>query len=239
MTDVLQGYRDAWDKKPALRVTYYDIFDRIASVCVSGPTLEIGAGIGKLRERLPNVIASDIQFSPWLNLVADAQNLPFREGMFGNIVMVDVLHHVEFPIRFLRAAGKVLRPGGRLVMVEPAITWGSAFFYHWIHQEPVDMSAEIFSDGTPDPERNPYAANQAIPTLLAEQSQRFHELVPELRIVDVSWFSFAVYPLSGGFKRWTLVTEAMARKGVKLERRFEAPFGRWLGFRMLIVIERQ
>src|SRR5688572_22018819 len=110
-----------WDRKPVLRAIYRDMFDRIAHACGPGPTLEIGAGIGKLKERLPDVIASDIQFSPWLSLVADAQNLPFREGTFGNIVMIDVLHHVEFPLRFLHSAGKALRPGGRLVMVEPAI----------------------------------------------------------------------------------------------------------------------
>jgi SAM-dependent methyltransferase len=238
MTEALRTYRDIWEQKPALRAIYRDMFDRIADACGPGPTLEIGAGIGKLKERLPDVIASDIQYSPWLSLVADAQNLPFREGTFGNIVMVDVLHHVEFPLRFLRDAGSVLRSGGRLVMVEPAITWGSALFYRYLHQEPVDMSAEIFAEGTPTAERDPYAANQAIPTLLARHGERFHRLIPELRIASVSWFSFGVYPLSGGFKSWSLVGENMAKKGLALERRLEHSLGRQFGFRMLIVIER-
>jgi SAM-dependent methyltransferase len=239
MGDTLRAHRDIWDSKPALRLVYRDMFDRIAAACGPGPTLEIGSGIGKLKERLPDVISSDIQFSPWLTLVADAQNLPFKEKTFGNIIMVDVLHHVEFPMKFLRAAGMVLRPGGRLIMVEPAITWGSAFFYRCIHQEPVDMSAEIFGEGIPNPERDPYAANQAIPTLLARNSERVHRLIPELRITRISWFSFAVYPLSGGFKQWTLVSESTARKGMELERRLESSVGRWLGFRMLMVVERQ
>jgi 2-polyprenyl-3-methyl-5-hydroxy-6-metoxy-1,4-benzoquinol methylase len=42
---------------------------------------------------------------------------------------VDVLHHLEFPVVFFREAARVLRPGGRVLMVEPAITWGSSFFY--------------------------------------------------------------------------------------------------------------
>ena len=227
-----------WDRKPVLRLIYRDIFDRVAAACGPGPTLEIGAGLGKLRDRLPDVIASDIQFSPWLSLVADAQNLPFRDGTLGNIVMIDVLHHVEFPLRFLRAAGQALRPGGRMVMVEPAITWGSALFYRYIHQEPVDTRAEIFADGVPDPHRDPYAANQAIPTLLARHRQKFHRLVPELRIKTVSWFSFFTYPLSGGFKPWALVNATLAKKGLAFERRLEALLGQSLGFRMLIVIER-
>jgi len=228
-----------WDRKPVLRLIYRDMFDRLADACGPGPTLEIGAGLGKLKERLPDVIASDIQFSPWLSLVADAQNLPFRNRTFGNIVMIDVLHHVEFPLRFLRAAGQALRSGGRLVMVEPAITWGSVLFYRYIHQEPVDMSAEIFAEGTPDPHRDPYAANQAIPTLLARHREEFHRLVPELHISAISWFSFATYPLSGGFKPWALLNERLARNGLAIERRFEGLLGRSFGFRMLIVIERQ
>jgi SAM-dependent methyltransferase len=239
MGDTLREHRGVWDTKPALRLIYCDMFERIAAACGPGPTLEIGAGIGKLKTRIPDVVSSDIQFSPWIDLVADAQKLPFNGGTFGNIVMVDVLHHVEFPMKFLRTAAEVLRPNGRLVMVEPAITWGSALFYRYLHQEPVDMSADIFVDGVSDPERDPYAANQAIPTLLVRHASRFHQLVPELKLTDVSWFSFAVYPLSGGFKRWTLVNEGMARAGIALERRLEPVLGRSLGFRMLTVMARQ
>src|SRR5579863_9357222 len=126
MSETLDGYRSIWDRKPVIQAVYRDMFDRIAARCGEGPTLDVGAGIGKLKERLPDLIASDIQYSPWLDLVADAQHLPFAPGSLGNIVMIDVLHHVEFPIRFLRAAGTALRRGGRIVMVEPAITWGSA-----------------------------------------------------------------------------------------------------------------
>jgi SAM-dependent methyltransferase len=238
MSEVLAHYRDIWDRKPVLRAVYRDMFDRIAARCGPGPTLDIGAGIAKLKERWPDVIASDIQFSPWVDLVADAQNLPFAPGSLGNIVMVDVLHHVEFPIAFLQAAGEALRPGGRLIMIEPAITWGSSLFYRFIHQEPVVMSADLFATGAPDPDRDPYDANQAIPTLLVRNRERFHQLVPSLRIVDIAWFSFAVYPLSGGFKPWVLVSEAVARRFLKLEQCVESQLGRWLGFRMLIVVKR-
>jgi hypothetical protein len=100
------------------------------------------------------------------------------------------------------------------------------------------MSADIFQDGTPNPDRDPYEANQAIPTLLVRHSERFHALIPELRIVEVSWFAFVIYPFSGGFKPWTLVSANMARKGLQLERRIERALGRGFAFRMLIVIQK-
>jgi hypothetical protein len=100
------------------------------------------------------------------------------------------------------------------------------------------MSADLFATGAPDPDRDPYDANQAIPILLVRNRERFHRLVPSLQIAEVAWFSFAVYPLSGGFKSWSLLSEAMARRCLHLEQRFERRIGRLLGFRMLIAVER-
>ena len=111
MADVLQDYRKVWDRKPVLRLVYNDFYDRIAAACASGLTIEIGGGIGNLKQRLNDVVATDIQFESWLDCVADAQHLPFATGIAANIVMVDVLHHIEFPIVFFREAERVLRRG--------------------------------------------------------------------------------------------------------------------------------
>jgi SAM-dependent methyltransferase len=236
--DALQLYRAIWQRKPVLRVIYNDFYDRIAATCVPGVTIELGGGSGNLKERLDDVIATDIQFAPWLDAVADAQYLPFAPCSAANIVMIDVLHHLEYPTAFFREAKRVLQPGGRVVMVEPAITWGSSLFYRLIHHEPVCMSADILGDGQPDP-RNPYDSNQAIPTLLATRDRnRFHNLFPGLRIVRADWFAFAAYPLSGGFKRWSLISENFARRLLHVERRIESVVGQFGGFRMMLVIDK-
>src|SRR5262249_34443933 len=146
---------------------------------------------------------------------------------------------LEFPIAFFREATRVLRPGGRVLMLEPAITWGSSLFYRLLHHEPVRTSAEVLDEGEPDPRRDPYASNQAIPTLLATRDrQRFHRLLPLLRIARVEWFSFAAYPLSGGFQAWTLISASLARRVLRLERAIEPALGRFMGFRMLLVVEK-
>ena len=239
MRQAFDRYREVWDHKPVLRLIYDDFYDRIVAQCVSGLTIEIGGGIGNLKRRLPEVIATDIQFAPWLDCVADAQHLPFCAGAAANIVMVDVLHHLEFPVRFFREAIRVLRPGGRIVMIEPAITPGSTLFYRFLHQEPVRMSADPLVDGTPDPRRDPYAANQAVPTLIATRDRRrFESLFPQLKISRVEWFSFAAYPLSGGFKRWTLMPQVLAPQLFRLERALEGALGRVGAFRMTLAIEK-
>jgi SAM-dependent methyltransferase len=236
----IRYYRTIWDEKPVLRTVYDDMYRRVLENCGAGPILELGGGSGNLKQRLPHCISSDIQLSPTLDLVADAQQLPFGDGSLGTIVMVDVLHHVEFPIRFLREAARALRPGGRLVMVEPAITWGSTLPYRVFRHEPVIMSVDPLVDGTPDPKRDPYASNQAIPTLIATRHRdRFHRLLPDLRVTRVAWFSFISYPLTGGFRRWSLISARVAARLLSLEKAVEARAGRHLACRMLIVIEKR
>jgi len=99
------SYRSVWSSKPILRVVYRDYYRRIAEAWVAGETIEIGGGIGQLKTFIPTAISSDIQHSPMIDLVADAQNLPFRSGAISNIVMLDVLHHIEFPLLFFRESG--------------------------------------------------------------------------------------------------------------------------------------
>jgi SAM-dependent methyltransferase len=239
-TAALEGYRDIWTTKPALRAVYDDFYDRLAAACRAGLTIEIGGGIGNLKKRLKDTITTDIQYAPWLDCVADAQRLPFAGESAGNIVMVDVLHHIEFPIELFREAARVLRPGGRLLAVEPAITRGSVLFYRIFHHEPVCMSARVLAEGAPAPGRDPYIGNQAIPTLLATRERdRFHHLCPGLRLVRVDWFSFASYPMTGGFKPWSLLGPGIARRMLRIERAIEPLLGRAMAFRMMLTVEKR
>jgi SAM-dependent methyltransferase len=239
-TDPLNQYAEMWDRKPVMRAIYNDFYERLAPECRPGTTIEIGGGIGNLKQYLSDVIATDIQFAPWLACVADAQRLPFAAGAAANIVMVDVLHHLEFPVVFFRDAARVLQAGGRILMVEPAITYGSSLFYRLFHHEPVRTSAEVLGDGTPDPHRDPYDSNQAIPTILATRERaRFHARFPEFRIARIVWFALAAYPLSGGFKPWSLLSARAARRLMQFERLLEPAIGRFAGFRVMIVIEKK
>jgi SAM-dependent methyltransferase len=223
-----------------LRAVYGDLFDRIVSRCAPGQTLEIGGGIDNLKEKIASLWTSDIQYSPWLDLVVDAQRLPFPSGGLDNVVMLDVLHHVEWPLLFLRETARALRSGGRIVMVEPAITWGSTLFYRFIHHEPMVMSVDPLVEGAPRADRDPYDSNQAIPTLIATRYRnQLHKMIPDLMITEVCWFSFLAYPLSGGFKKWSLVPLSIVGHLLRAERFFEAKLGRHLGFRMLTVMQKQ
>ncbi len=233
-------YRAVWDRKPGLRAVYRDIYQRILAETVPGPILELGGGSGNFKEFAPDAVSSDILFVPWLDVVCDAQRLPFADGTFANVVMVDTLHHVENPVHAMAETARVLRRGGRLIFCEPAITPVSGMFYRLFHREPVDMSVDPIQSGAISADKDPYDSNQAIPTLLVGRSrERLAGILPGLRLTRLEWFSFLAYPLSGGFQEWSLLPAAAARPLLTLEWRLRRVFGRLAAFRLLAVYEKQ
>lgn len=238
----LAEHRDLWMQKPALRAIYTDYHRRLlAAMPAEGPYLEIGAGSGHMRASGAPVISLDILAAPWLDVVGDAHSLPFANSQFGGIMLLDVLHHLASPEVFFAEACRVLRPGGRLAMIEPGITPVSWLFYNFLHQEPVDLSVDPLVAPPSDVARDPFTANQAIPTLLFARSRdrrRFQTRFPELTIRKRAWASLFAYPLSGGFKRWTLVPGAAVPPLLALETAVMPLLGPLMAFRLAIVLER-
>lgn len=234
-------HRRVWQEKPTLRLLYADYHRRLLDACPPGPLLDIGGGTAHLKASRPDAVSIDILPFPGIDVAADAHRLPFRSSHFAGIVMLDVLHHLERPIEFLREAARVLRRGGVLAMIEPGMSPLARPFYDRFHQEPVDMSANPFEPAASAGPRDPFDSNQAIPTLIFERPENRSELarrVPELALRRVEWLSLLAYPLSGGFKPWCLVPAGLAKALVAVEDALPAAVRRACGFRLFAVLER-
>jgi len=235
----LQSHKRIWENKPILRYLYANWYNEIIENLNQGRTLEIGGGIGNLKNYLSNVVSTDIAKVPWLDAVADAQKLPFQNNSFDNIVLFDVLHHIENVTYFFNESERILNNGGRLVIMDPYISWMSWPVYHFLHPEPVDFSQDPFKGVSPDPQRKPFDSNQAMAKLIFEKGlKRFLNLYPGMALLKRKYCAFFAYPLSGGFDKPALLPTRMLKGLSNVELLF-APLGRLLGFRILIVLEKK
>jgi SAM-dependent methyltransferase len=234
-------HRSRWENKRSLRLLYRDYHRRLLESCAAGRILEIGGGTAHIKDFRSDIVSTDILSFPGIDVVADAHSLPFPDGLFAGMVMLDVLHHLERPIEFLNEASRVLRPGGRLAMIEPAMTSVARRFYARFHEEPVDMEADPFAPVAIDSKRDPFDANQAIPTLLfatPAARNRVEKVIPSLRVRSVEWLSLFAYPLSGGFQDWSLIPPVLVGPALAFEEKVPEMLRKHIAFRMKVVIER-
>jgi len=235
---ILIAHRDTWKRKPTLKFLYTDWYQQITSQLIAGNTLELGGGSGNLKEFSPDVICTDIVKVPWLDAVADAQSLPFGHKSLSNIVLFDVLHHIENPALFLNEAIRVLTVGGRIIIVEPYVSLLSWPIYKFIHPEPVDFQQDPFAITPSSKTRKPFDANQAMSKLIFEYHYKeFTNRFKPLTLIKKRYISYFVYPLSGGFDQKSFIPRWFVAPMMRLEQKLEF-MGKFIAFRIFIVLEK-
>lgn len=119
------------------KVGSYSSLETMLDVCalpVEGWLLDAGGGTGRVASALlgqaQGIVVADasrrmLDFAasqPGLRTAAAfSERLPFTEGTFDRVIMVDALHHVEDQAKTACEMFRVLRRGGRIVIEEPDI----------------------------------------------------------------------------------------------------------------------
>lgn len=220
--------------RPELRAVYHDFVNRLrAAAGPRSPVLELGAGPGITKSVWPEVIATDMIPSPWLDSVCDAGSLPFPDASIGAIVILDVLHHLPSPLTFLREASRVLPAGGRLVAIEPWITPASYVLYRYFHHEDCDLSVPIHRPFCSP--KQPYDGNAAIPYKLSQLTLPGHGI--PLRLAARQPFVGLPYLATLGFQRQSPIPAVCLAAARSLDRLLN-PLARALATRALLVWER-
>jgi SAM-dependent methyltransferase len=229
-------HREIIRGKPLLRDVYDEWYAALAAPLAGArPVLEIGSGAGYLADVLPGLITSDVRATPATRVVLDAHHLPFAPGGLGAITMTNVLHHLPDARTFFAEAGRAVRPGGVMALVEPWVTPWSRLVYRYLHHEPFDPDAAHweFEKGGPLS-----AANGALPWMLFERDRsRFERECPAWSVETVAPGWPLRYLVSGGVSLRAFAPDAARGLLRALDRGLERRADRW-GMFALIVLRR-
>lgn len=239
LTEALELQERSWRERPLVRDLYLSWYRMIVESLsdARGPTVELGCGIGKFREVKPDALMTDVAPTRWTSHVVDAHDLPYGDGSVGNLVLLDVFHHLANPARFLDEATRVLARKGRVVIVDPYCSPVSTPFYKFFHHERTDLSAPAFEVDL-QIESAPLESNQARTTLIFYRNRsRYSVRWPQLPMIHEQRFATFAYPLSGGFTRSPLLPPRFTSLAARVER-LTAPLAPLLAFRCEVVLER-
>lgn len=191
--------------KPFLRRIYSDWYQMICSKIPAGDgaVLEIGSGAGHLVEFAPGAIRSEVFLCRNVDLVTDARQLALRSGSLKAIAMTDVFHHIPEPEAFLQEASRCLRPGGRVVMIEPWVCEWSKLVFGRLHHEPFLPAADSWKL----PQGGPLSgANGALPWIVFVRDRKILSgKFPEFEIEEIVPMMPLRYLVSGGISMRNLV----------------------------------
>jgi SAM-dependent methyltransferase len=111
---------------------FYEMYRREVIARVSGTPnreiLEVGCGEGMMFDGTPivpiqmDVSMRRVRFAREKGqpaLCGDGYQIPFVDGSFSTVLLIAMLEHTSEPWRVLKEARRVLKPGGRAIMVVP------------------------------------------------------------------------------------------------------------------------
>lgn len=238
MSQRLEAHRLVWQEKKILREVYTNWYRKVLKDLKPGRTIELGSGSGNFKSFKKDIIAADIEKCPWLDMCFDAHFLPFRNQSIGNIVMIDVLHHLSDPVGFLKEAARVLVDRGRVILIEPYPSFFSRFIYGKFHPEPFKMNEDYFIKRSRQ-KKDPWDSNQAIAYLLFyQQREKFVDLFKNVFLIKKAVKTDCIlYPASGGFENKALIADFMIPIFKFLEF-LASGLRRFLAFRCYIILEK-
>lgn len=123
---LLAAHERVWNRKVIIRQLYETWYEKIAAELQPGSIIEVGAGTGNLKRWLKTRgrprWTLDILPGKYVDMQAEALQMPLAAGSVDKIVMVDALHHFARPLALLKHAHEVLHPRGRLLHIEAVVS---------------------------------------------------------------------------------------------------------------------
>jgi SAM-dependent methyltransferase len=198
-----------------LYLHYYDEYEAtVARAAPGGIVLEVGAGGGFYGKIRPSLVSLDLRPGANVDILGSALALPVRSESTSAIVLLNVLHHLPDPTSFFRECERILKPGGRVCLIEPYAGPLSRHLTRPLHHEPWDEAG----DWTLPPSGPLTGANMALPSIIFQRDRaRYQAEFPNLPVDRLRLHKIILYLLSGGVSMRSFVPGALFRPILALE----------------------
>jgi len=195
-----------WEKKKLLQKVYYGFYELIKNsvdFSVGGNIVELGSGIGKIKDVIPSCITTDIFDNPWVDRVENAYKLTFENKSVSNLILFDVFHHLEFPGNAFDEFNRVLNNDGRIIIFDPCMSALGLVSYGLLHHEPISLSKEItiYAKNKREVEESGYYAAQGNAYRIFQKQKIYEELLSKWEVINYKKYSAITYLLSGGYSK--------------------------------------
>jgi len=230
-----------WNRKPILKTLYGDFYRLIARKLSNLPEskiVELGSGLGNIHEFIPNCLRTDLFPNPWIDQIENAYQLSFPDESLSDLILTDVFHHLKYPGTALQEFSRVLRKGGRVIMLEPCISALGWMVYGVLHEEPIAMTKEIEWEAPGDwsPDKVDYYAAQGNASRIFV-GKSLQDKLTGWEKMETQRLSAIAYAASGGFSKPQLYPTSalpLMRKLEKILDRFPALFAT----RLLVMLKK-
>ncbi len=233
--------RASWNAKPLLREVYAHFYRMIRDRLPAGrkgAVVEIGSGMGNIKEWIPDCVTTDLFPNPWLDRVESVYRLSCADSSASAFVLFDVFHHLRHPGAALADMRRALEKGGRVILIEPDMGALGRFIFGKFHHEPLGLGEKIEWDAPAgwNPDDHGYYAAQGNASRIFTDGE-LHEKLAGWRVVEVKRMPAFSYIGSGGFRG----PQVYPRSLLPLVRAVENIFALLPGLfstRLIVVLER-
>ncbi len=197
--------------------------------------IELGAGVIPMSLWIDSITSTDVVDSAHLDGVLDATELDLPDQSIDGLFLQNTFHHVPDPAAFFNEAHRVLRPGGRIVMVDPYYNFLSRTLYKRLFAtESFDMHG-TWRDAS---EHAMIGANQALTYIVFVRDQAlFKEENPKLKVIETRPLRSGLrYLLTGGLNFRRIAPLGLFPFIAKIENRLDLL--KFFSIHWIVVIEK-
>lgn len=239
--ELIQKNSEHWNRKPLLKILYGDFYRLISQNLSNLPDpkiVELGSGLGNIKEFIPDCLRTDLFPNPWIDQVENAYRLSFANEAVSDLILTDVFHHLKYPGRALQEFYRVLRKGGRVIMLEPYISVLGFLVYGVFHREPVALTRQIHWLAPDDwsAENIDYYAAQGNATRIFTRNG-FQSDLKDWQKIEIIRLSALAYAASGGYSGPQLYPKSILLLIKGLEKVFDL-FPSLFATRLLVILEK-